>query len=171
MWESALSYTNSFGPVSLQFYGGLALGHDAMKTPGHAGLTDWGIGSELDYAIDDDTQLAFGGAFRHSNAYAFDTNAVFDSGATTSAHLSTTLTRGAWIAGLEYGDGSANGRLGAPGLGVHGYEAAIGYVINTNVQLNAGWERFAYGQDAGNFYNGAPRIDMDAVFLHLRFNI
>ncbi len=171
LWEGALSYTDYFGPLSLQFYGGIILGHNAAKTIGHEGLTDWGVGSELDYAIDDDTKLALGGAFRQSNAYAFDINNVFASGVTTSAHLSTTLTRGSWILGFEYGDGTADGRLGAPSIGVRGYEAAIGYVLNTNVQLNAGWERFDYARSTGTFYNGAPRISMDAVFLHLLFQI
>ena len=171
IWEAAASYTDYFGPLSLNLSGGWSVGHDDDKTSGHAGLTDWALGGEIDYALDDDVKLALGGAYRHCNAYAFDLNDVFDSAGTTSAHLSATLTRGSWIVGGEWGDGTADGRLGQPSIGVRGASATLGYVINSNLQLNVGWERFHYSRDAGDFYNGLPSISMDAGFLHLQFQI
>jgi hypothetical protein len=171
IWEAALSYNNSFGPVSLGLSAGFLVGHNAAKTAGHKGLTDWSLGGEVDYDVSDDVKLAVGGAYRQSNAYTFDINSVFSSGGTTSSHLSTTLTKGPWIVGAEIGDGTAEGRLGAPTIGVRGYEASVGYVLNTNLQLSAGWERFHYDRSSGNFYNGAPVADMDAGFVHLLFNI
>ena len=47
----------------------------------------------------------------------------------------------------------------------------IGYVLNSNLQLNLGWQHLHYDRDIGTFYNGAPRIDMDAAFLHLQFQV
>ena len=171
IWEAAASYTGYFGPVSLGFSGGWSSGHDDDKTVGHAGLTDWSLGTEIDYAINDDWKLAVGGAWRHSNAYAFNIYSVFATGETTSAHLSTTLTHGPWIVGGELGDGRADGRLGASTIGLHAGSATIGYVINSNLQLNLGWEHFHYDRDTGAFYNGLPRIGMDAAFLHLQFQV
>jgi hypothetical protein len=168
MWESALSYSDSFGPLSLGLYAGLALGHDAAPTPGHAGLTDWGLGGEADYNIDDDMKLSFGGAYRQSNAYAFDVDDVLAHHETNSAHLSTTLTDGAWIIGGEYGDGTAEG---SPKLGVRGYEASAGYVFNANMQATLGWQELHYSRDAGIFYTGLPRAAMDAVFVHLKLHV
>jgi hypothetical protein len=171
IWEAAVSYTGYFGPVSLGFSGGWSAAHDDTKTPGHAGLTDWSLGAQADYALTDDVKLSLGGAHRSSNAYTFNINSVFDAGETTSNHLSATLTTGPWIVGGELGEGSADGRLGSPDLGVHGASATVGYVLNSNLQLNAGWEQFLYKRNTGAFYNGLPRIKMDAGFLHLQFQV
>jgi hypothetical protein len=168
IWEAALSYSNYFGPLSLGVYGGFAFGHAVDKTPGHEGLTDWGLGSEIDYNLNDDVKLSLGGAYRHANLYAFDINDALANGETTSAHLSATLSYGPWLVGGEIGDGTADG---TPKLGVKGYEASIGYVFNANLQATLGWQELRYSRDAGSFYNGAPRIDMDAVFFHLRLHV
>jgi len=171
IWEAAVSYTDTFGPVSLSFSGGFSTGHADNKTPGHAGLSDWSLGTELDYSINDDWKFAIGGAYRHSNAYTFNTNDVQASGETTSKHLSATLSNGSWIVGGELGQGDADGHLGSPNIGVQGQSATVGYVLNSNMQLNVGWERFLYTRNSGVFYNGAPRIHMDAGFLHLQFQV
>jgi hypothetical protein len=171
IWEAAVSYTDTFGPVSLSFSGGWSTGHADNKTPGHAGLTDWSLGTELDYSINDDWKFAIGGAYRHSNAYAFNTNDVQASGETTSKHLSATLSNGSWIVGGELGQGDADGHLGSPNIGVQGQSATIGYVLNSNMQINVGWEHFIYKRNTGAFYNGLPRIGMDAGFLHLQFQV
>ncbi|MGC9953837.1 MAG: porin [Rhizomicrobium sp.] len=170
IWEAAASYSSDFGPVSLGVCGGFALAHaDAgTKTAGHAGLTDWGLGSEIDYNLNDDVKLAIGGAYRHSNAYAFDINNAMASGGTESAHLSATVSYGPWIVGGEYGSGTADG---PPILGVRGASASVGYVFNANLQATLGWQQLHYSRDTGVFYNGAPRIRMDAVFLHLRLHV
>lgn len=171
IWEAAVSYTGYFGPVSLGFSGGWSAGHDDNKSPGHAGLTDWSLGSKLDYTLSDDVTLSLGGAYRRSNAYAFDIDSVFDSGETVSTHASATVSTGSWIFGAELGSGSADGRLGAPDLSVHGASATVGYVLNSNIQLDLGWQHFTYKRDAGAFYNGRPDITMDAAFLHLQFRV
>jgi len=169
IWEGAASYSDELGPVSLGVYAGFSFAHAnaASKTPGHEGLTEWGLGSELDYNINDDMKLAVGGAFRHSNASRFDINDVLAHGQTTSLHLSATLRDGPWIAGGEFGTGNADG---APRLGVHGAGASIGYVFNANWQASLGWQQLNYSRDIGAFYNGAPHIEMDAVFIHLRLH-
>jgi len=170
IWEGAASYSDEVGPVSLGVYAGFSFAHanEASKTPGHEGLTEWGLGSELDYNINDDMKLAVGGAYRHSNASRFDINDVLAHGQTTSLHLSATLSDGPWIAGGELGTGNADG---APRLGVHGAGASIGYVFNANWQATLGWQQLNYSRDVGTFYNGAPHIEMDAVFIHLRLHI
>lgn len=170
IWEAAVSYSDTFGPLSLGAYGGAAFAHadSAAKTAGHEGLTEWSVGSEIDYNLDDDVKLAVGGAYRESNAYAFNINNVLAQGATSSAHLSATMSYGPWIVGGEYGDGTAEG---APKLGVRGTSASVGYVFNANLQATLGWQELRYSRDAGVFYNGAPRINMDAVFLHLKLHI
>jgi len=171
IWEAAVSYSDYFGPLSVGFYGGIALAHADAKTAGHAGLTDWGFGSELDYNINDDIKLAFGGAYRHSNTYTFDINDAVAGRQTNSAHLSATLTDGPWILGGEYGDGTAEGLVGDPVIGVRGTQASVGYVFNANLQATLGWQQMRYSRDVGAFYNGAPRIRMDAAFFHLSLHV
>ncbi len=171
IWEAAVSYSDYFGPVSVGVYGGLAVAHAVDKTPGHAGLTDWGFGSEIDYNINDDMKLSLGGAYRHANTYAFDIYDALANGKTTSAHLSTTLTYGPWLIGGEYGDGTADSPPATPVIGVKGYEVSAGYVFNANLQATLGWQELRYSRDIGSFYNGSPRINMNAVFFHLRLHV
>jgi hypothetical protein len=171
IWETAASYSGNFGPVSVGFYGALSVGHADRKTPGHEGLTDWGLGSEADYSINDNLKLAVGGAYRHTNTYAFDIYDALSSGGTDSSHLSATLTDGPWIVGGEYGDGTADGAAFAPTIGVRGYQASVGYVFNANLQTTLGWQQLDYSRDAGMFYNGAPHIHMNAVFFHARLHV
>jgi hypothetical protein len=173
MWEGAFNYTNSddFGPVTLGVYGAVTVGHGDRKTPGHAGLTEWGVGTEADWAIDDDWKLSVGGAYREANTYAFNINDARMSGVTNSMHVSTVLSWGSWSVGGEMGNGTADGSLGDPTLGVHAYTVDAAYAVNANLQLSGGWQKLRYARSAGAFYNGAPIIDMDAVFLHAVLNI
>jgi len=171
IWEWAVSYSNTFGRTSVGAYFGGAVGHGDRKTPGHAGLTDWGMGTEIDYDLNDDMRFAIGGAWRQSNAYTFDIYDVLSENKTTSVHLSSTLTYGSWIFGGEIGSGSAEGGVLAPTMGVHGYQASVGYVINKNWQATFGWQQLRYSRDTGVFYNGDPRIHMDAVFFHLGLHV
>ena len=171
MWEGAVNYSDNFGPITLGVYGGLTVGHGDRKTPGHAGLTDWGVGSEADWDINDDTKLAVGGAYREANTYTFNVNSAFTTGATRSLHLSSVLTHGSWSLGGEFGNGSADGKLGAPSLGIHAYLVDAAYAVNTNLQFSAGWQQLHYTRGSGAFYNGLPRIEMDAIFLHAVVNI
>lgn len=171
MWEIALSYQGSSGRLSYGLSGTIALGHAKAKTLGHHGLTDWAFGGQADYDLTDDMKVSFGGAYRQTNQYAFDLNNALAVGGTRAVHLGTTLTKGDWIVGGEYATGSADGSLGLPTLGTHGASASVGYTINTNLQATGGWQQWLYSRDAGVFYNGAPRIRMDAWYLHLNFHI
>ncbi len=173
MWEGAVNYSDSFGPITLGLYAGVTVAHGDRKTPGHAGLTDWAVGSEADWNIDDDTKLAVGGAFRQANTYTFDINDALATGATQSLHLSAVVTRGSWSLGGEFGNGGADGSplLGLPTLGLHAYVVDAAYAVNSNLQISGGWQKYNYARSSGTFYNGAPRIAMDAVFLHAVVNI
>lgn len=171
IWEFAGNYTNDFGPVTLGAYGALSMGHNDAKTIGHEGLTDWGFGTAADWNINDDWKLSVGAAYRDSNAYTFAINNVLASGSTRAVHASASLTYGSWIAGGETIDGDADGSAGFPTLGVHGYQASLAYVINSNVQVTAGWQQLRYARDAGVFYNGLPVIKMNAEYLHLDFHV
>jgi hypothetical protein len=171
LFEFAGSYTDYFGPVSFSGYGGLSVGHNAAKTPGHAGLTDWALGTSADYNVNDDWKLSLGGSYRESNAYAFDLNSVFADGSTRAVHGSATATYGSFVGGFELIDGTADGMLGAPTLGVHGYQASLAYVLNENLQLTAGWQQLRYSRDLGVFYTGAPKIGMNAGYFLLDFHV
>jgi len=171
MWEGAINYSDNFGPVTLGVYAGITVAHGDRKTPGHAGLTDWAIGSEADWDIDDDTKLSVGGAFRQANTYTFDINDALTAGSTQSLHLSAVVTRGSWSFGGEFGNGGADGSLGLPTIGLHAYVVDAAYAVNSNLQISGGWQKLNYARDTGTFYNGGPRIAMDAVFLHAVLNI
>ena len=81
------------------------------------------------------------------------------------------MSDGAWMAGVEYDNGVADGSLGAPRLRLNGYQASLGYDITENLRLTGGWQWQNYARDLGLFYNGAPRIEMDAGSLHLNFHV
>jgi hypothetical protein len=170
MWEMAASYEDQFGDATARITGGLIMGHDERRTPGHEGLTDWSFGTEVTWPMSDDWTLSAGGAYRRSNAYAFDVDAVEANRNTGALHLSTALSWKAWRAGFEYSRGTARAD-GEPALGARGLEAALSYALNDNLQLTGGWQHFAYTRDTGAFYNGRPRITMNAGFLHLRFHV
>ena len=171
IWEFAANYTDYLGPVSVGAYGALSMAHNDMKTVGHEGLTEWALGTAADWSVNDDWKLSAGVAYRESNAYAFAINNVLAAGTTRAVHASATATYGSWIAGGELIQGDADGSAGLPTLGVHGYQASLGYVINSNLQLTAGWQQLRYGRDAGAFYNGLSVIKMNAEYLHLDFHI
>jgi outer membrane protein OmpU len=168
IWETALSYTDTFGEATLKAYAGASMAHDASRTSGHQGLTDWALGASVDYPLNDDVKLSLGGAYRNTNAYAFDLDDVLAAGSTKAAHVSAEITDGSWAGGFEYSDGTADG---SPRLGVNGYETTIGYRINANLQLSGGWQRLNYRRDTGVFFNGDNRIGMDAEFIHLKFHV
>jgi len=168
MWEMAARYEDQFGPFTTRISGGLIMGHNEWRTPGHEGLTDWAFGAEVDYPLSEDVTLTAGGAYRRSNAYVFDVNAVQAFDNTGALHLSTSLSWNDWRTGFEYSDGTARA-LDAPTLTSRGMQALLGYNINSNLQVTGGWQRFAYKRDMGAFYNGRTRVVMNAGFVHLRF--
>jgi hypothetical protein len=171
IWEGALSYQGDSGRFSYGASATIAVAHGVHKTLGHDGMIDWAIGAQTDYSLTDDLKLSVGGAYRQTNLYTFDINDALARGNTGALHTSSMLTYGSWMVGGEYSTGSAGGSLGLPTLGVHGAEASVGYTLNTNAQITAGWQQWIYGRNKGLFYDGADHISMDAGFLHLNFHI
>jgi outer membrane protein OmpU len=168
IWETALSYSDTFGDATVKAYAGASMAHDAARTEDHQGLTDWALGASVDYPLNDDVKLSVGGAYRDTNACAFDLDNVLAAGSTKAAHVSAEVTYDSWAGGFEYSTGTADG---SPRLGVDGYETTIGYRINANLQLSGGWQHLSYRRDSGAFFNGDDRISMDAEFIHLKFHV
>ncbi len=173
IWETAISYSDTLrrgGDISkpMQHFPWRMTGHARRS---HQGLTDWALGANVDYPIDDDVKLSLGGAYRQTNAYGFDIDEPLVAGSTKATHVSAEVTDGPWLGGFEYSTGTADESFGAPKLGVSGYETTIGYRINANLQLSGGWQRLDYRRDSGAFTNGNDRIGMDAEFLHLKFHV
>jgi hypothetical protein len=171
IWEIAANYSENFDQLVVGASAALSMGHNAAKTPGHEGLTDWALGLAADYSFNDDVKLSLGAAWRQANAYAFDVNTVFANGSTRALHASASATYQSWIAGIELTNGTADGSLGAPTVGVHGYQASLAYVLNTNLQITAGWQRLRYARSSGAFYNGGLSIGMNVEYLHLDFHV
>ncbi|MDE3114078.1 MAG: porin [Pseudomonadota bacterium] len=168
--DAAVNYTGFFGHTSLGLYAGLSAGHNAARTAGHDDLLGWALGGELDYDLGEAT-LALGGAYHQSNGYTLDPMQAFASGTTRVVHASTKLTMGSWLAGLEYSTGSADAEVALPKLDTTGYEASVGYALNSNLQLTAGWQHLRFTRDSGVFYNGLPHTSMDAGLLYLNFHV
>lgn len=168
--EGALNYTGYFGRTSLGAYAGIAAGHNAKRTAGHDDLLDWAAGGEIDYDVGEAT-LAVGGAYRQSNGYTFDIGQAFETGTTHAVHASTKLTAGSWLFGFEYSNGVADAEAPSPRLDATGYEASIGYVIDTSLQLTGGWQHQRFVRDTGVFYNGRPAVSLNAGFLYLQFHV
>ncbi len=171
IWEAGMRYSTDFGPVSLTGYGGVAEGRGEHKLGRQEGVSDLGAGLRADYTVNDDLSLSLGGSYRHSNAYAFDITRSFDGATTRALHVSAAATYGSWVAGVEYGNAVAGSPAGLARLGLNGYQASIGYVLNNNWQITGGWQRLDYARSSGVFFNGGPRLDMDASFLHLNLHV
>lgn len=169
IWEAGLRYSDDVGPVTLSGYAGLAEGRAEHKLPGQEGVNDIGAGLNADYPINDDVTLSFGGAYRQSNAHAFDISQSWQAGTTEASTVSARLTDGDWSLGVETGNGAADKVATLPRLGLHGYEASVGYTVSAGIQITGGWQRLDYNRSSGVFYN-APRINMDAGFLHLNLH-
>ena len=171
IWEAGLRYSTDFGPVNLTGYGGIAEGRGEHKLTGQEGVSDLAAGLRADYTVDDDLSLSLGGSYRTSNAYAFNAARSYDGATTRALHASASATYDQWIAGVEYGNGVAGSTAGAPRLGLNGYQASVGYVLNSNWQITAGWQRLEYDRSNGFFFNAASRLNMDAGFLHLNLHV
>jgi hypothetical protein len=167
IWEGALRYEDEIGPVSLSAYGALAEGRGEHKLPGQEGVSDLGTGMSADYPLDEETAVSVGGAFRQSNAYGFNVNQTWQAGTTRVGHISGGVTHNAWSAGVEYGTGIANAVAALPRLGLNGWEASLGYKLSDSVSVSSGWQHLAYSRSAGVFFNGAPQLKLEAVYLHL----
>jgi len=170
-WEAALRYETELGPVSLAGYGAVSESRAEHKRPGQEGTSDLGTGIKADYPLDAETSLSLGGAYRQSNAYGFDVNQTWQAGTTRVGHISAAVAHDSWMAGLEYGTGTADAVSNLPRLGLNGMEASIGYKLSDSIHVSSGWQHLSYSQQApGLFFNGARQLKMDAVYLHLTLN-
>jgi hypothetical protein len=171
LWEVGLRYSDNFGPVTLTGYCGVTEGQGEHKLLGQEGVSDLGVGVRADYAVNDDLAISLGSSYRQSNAYAFDITRSEQSGTTHALFVSAEATYQQWVAGVEYGNGHADSVAVLPELGLNGYQASLGYVLNKNWQITGGWRRLDYARGTGLFFNGTPRTDMDAGFLHLTLHV
>ena len=167
IWEGALRYEDEIGPVSLSAYSAVAEGRGEHKLPGQEGVSDLGAGLNAGYPLDEETAMSLGGAFRQSNAYGFNINQSWQAGTTRVGHISGGVTHNAWSAGLEYGTGTADAVAALPRLGLNGWEASLGYKLSDSISASTGWQHLVYSRSAGVFFNGAPQLKLEAVFLHL----
>lgn len=167
IWEGALKYSDQFGPVTVSAYGGGAWGRGEHKLPGQEGVSDLGAGLRLDYPVSDYLGFSLGGAYRQSNAYAFQIARSYQAGTTHVFQASGAVTYDTWMLGVEYSNGDADAVGGGPRLGVNGYQASLGYSFSSSIAVSGGWQRLVYQRSSGTFYNAAPRLGLDAVFLHL----
>jgi hypothetical protein len=168
-WEAALRVEQEVGPVSLTAYGAVVESRGEHKLPGQEGTSDLSFGIRGDYPLTEEIALSLGGSWRQSNAYGFDINRTWRPSTTRGQHVSAAITWDKWMAGLEYGNGVARevAIAGLPRMGLNGTQASIGYTLSDSVRASAGWQRLSYGRSSGAFFNGAPQLKMNAVFLHL----
>jgi hypothetical protein len=171
IFETALSYSQAYEDFSLGFYGSAAFAHGDGKGANDAGLTDWGLGAEIDVPFGEEWQLAVGGAYRHTNTYGFDIYSAQNTADTGGAHLSTTLTWNDWSLGGEYSNGTTKADAFTPILGLRGFGVAAAYQLTSNLSASLGWQELHYSRNAGTWYDGSQKIDMNAVFLHLTFKV
>ena len=172
IWEIAASYSDDLDDVSgITLYGAFSVGHNASKTVGHEGLSDWGVGASYNYDIAENWKVSVGGAYHGSNAYAFNLNNVLASGLTHTATLSADAETGGWKFGGEYVTGAADATGATPTLKLSGYQLSASYTLTTNATLGLGWQHLNYSRSTGTFYNAAPKIGMHGGFLHLDFHI
>ncbi len=168
-WEAALRYETQWRSAALAAYAAVSESRGERKLPGQQGTSDFGFGLRVDYPLDEEITVSLGGIWRQSNAYAFDVHKTWQPSITRAQHVSAMLSNGAWSAGVEYGNGVAKevGIAGLPRLGLNGWQVTAGYRLSTSVKVSTGWQRLGYGRNAGVFFNGAPQLKMDAVFLNL----
>jgi hypothetical protein len=168
--EAGANYAGYFGQYVVRAYGGLSVADNAAPTAGHDDLRDMGLAVQVDHPLEGG-QFSVGAGWRQSNAYTFDVTEPFSSGHTRDWRLDATYTKGDWSLGLEYDKGSADPHPGLPGLTETGEQASVGYAVDANLQLTLGWEHMHFDRDTGTFYNGAPQVGGDAVFLHAQFHV
>jgi hypothetical protein len=169
--EGNLNYAAQWGAWSVQASTSFGAARDAAPTPGHDDVWDWGAGLQTDYALDDESELSLGAAYRASNAYTFNVQQAFSSGTTRNFDLGATWSKGDWSAGVEYETGTADAVPGAPRLREWGWSPSVAYNANKNLQITLGWQYLQFRQSAVLFYNGKSAVGMHAAYLHAEFQI
>lgn len=171
-WEAALRYETQVGALTLSGYGAVVESRGEHKRLGQEGTSDISFGLRGDYPLNDEITASLGGSWRQSNAYAFDVDQTWQPSTTRGQHVSAALSKGNWIAGIEYGNGVAKDVViaGLPRLGLNGTQASLGYKLSPSVRLSGGWQHLSYGRSSGAFFNGARQLKMDSVYLHLNLH-
>ena len=166
IWEFAASYTQRLGEITMGVSAAYARG--ALRNPTFASgdIYDFALGLQFQADIDD-VELSWGGGYRASGGYGFDTKTVFHSAETERVFLSALATLDSWRLGVEYSNTFMDAANGVPRFLINAYQTAIGYELSRNVQITAGWQFYDYERNIGAFYNGNGRIDMNAGFLSL----
>ncbi|HXJ03038.1 MAG TPA: porin [Micropepsaceae bacterium] len=167
IWEVAASYTGYVSNFALGLSAGYAQGSLKNGTPGADNLYDWALGAQLAYMLSD-VKLSVGAAYRESNTYLLQIDSALAHGGTHATHLSATAEWNRWIAGVEY---SLAEVTGPTDYDIHGYQISAGYKVNDNLQITGGWQWYDYRRNLGTFYNGLPRIEMNAGFLAFTYEL
>jgi hypothetical protein len=125
-----------------------------------------------DYPLTDEIKFSLGGSWRQSNAYAFDVDQTWQPSTTRGQHASAALSKGDWIAGVEFGNGVAKevAIAGLPRLGLNGTQISLGYKLSTGANISGGYQHLTYGRSSGTFFDGSRQLKMDAVYLHLNLH-
>jgi hypothetical protein len=168
-WEAALRYETEFEGAAVAASAAVSESRGEHKLPGQQGTSDLGFGLRVDYPLSEEITASLGGAWRQSNAYAFNVTQTWQPSITRAQHVSAMLSDGLWSAGVEYGNGAAKdvGITGLPRLGLNGWQASAGYRLSPSLHVSAGWQRLGYARNAGAFFSGTPQLKMNAVFLNL----
>lgn len=168
--EAAINYSTYVSDVAIGASASLLQSTLTHGTPGHDDLYDWALGLEAAYPVAG-VRVSLGGGYRASNAYGFHTNAVFGSGQTHLTHVSLMAQDDPWSIGAEYSNGDANAPAGFSDYTMTGYQVAIGYRVNGNMDVALGWQWYDYDREIGAFYNGAKQVTMNAGFLTLNYGL
>ena len=173
IWETSARYSFQMEEANVSLYAALAEGRAEHKLPGQEGVSDIGAGAKIDYPVNDDVTVSLGGSWRQSNAYAFDIHNAWQAATTNAYEMGVGASWGAWMASAQYGAGFAGGVTGAglAHMNLEGAELALSRNITPNLTLAIGWQRFDYARAAGTFYNGSPRLLLDAGFLHFKLHV
>ncbi len=173
IWEASARYSFAWDDANVAVYAALAEGRAELKLPGQEGVSDIGAGARVDYPLNDDVTVSLGGSWRQSNAYAFDIHNAWQAATTNAYELGAGVNWGAWLASAQYGGGIAGAvtAAGLPHMELEGAELALARTITPNLKLTIGWQRFNYARAAGAFYNGSPRLLMDAGFVHFKLHV
>ena len=167
IFEIAASYQDYIGAVAVGGSAAYAHGSVRNRTPGFADLSDWALGWQMAYTLGE-VKLSAGGAFRDSNAYLLEVTQALNHGGTRTVRATGTAEWGSWILGGEYTFADVKGPVN---FGIAGYQAALGYKINDNLQVSGGWQWQNYRRSSGTFYNGNTTIDMNGGFLTFNYGL
>jgi outer membrane protein OmpU len=161
IFEFAVNYTSYVSDLAVGLSAGYAHGSVARATASGADLQDFAFGAQFAYMISD-VRLSWGGAYRVSNTYLLDINQARKGQNTHGLHLSAMAEYDSWLLGVEYSDADINGPVDHD---ITGYQVSLGYKLNDNLQITAGWQWYDYNRNIGVFYNGKRDVGLSAGFL------